>query len=114
MDLHPYSVEPFVPPADWTMHTILAFESRVSVCLQQARRLPKDEVYLRPAIEKLPQWVHVIPASTEHCLMSIERITGVIDDGYFQKYVKELQLEPWGIPCARNYARRYPWFEYLD
>ncbi|UXX93938.1 hypothetical protein N7U49_21250 [Streptomyces sp. AD2-2] len=114
MDLHPFSVDPFVPPAGWTMHTILAFESRVSVCLQQARQMPKDEVYLRPAIEKLSQWVHVLPASTEYCLMSIERITGVIDFRYFEEHAPKLKLEPWGVPCTENYTRRYPWFEYFD
>lgn len=104
---YPLSVDPFVPPEGWTMHTIRAFETRMSVCAQQARRMPEDAVYLLPAIGKLPRWADVVPALTEYSLMSIERITGCIDDAYFQKYVKELVLEPWGVPASDTF--HYPW-----
>ncbi|MEV5264756.1 hypothetical protein [Streptomyces werraensis] len=104
---HPLSIDPFIPPPGWKMHTIHAFESRLSVCIQEARRMPKDAVYLLPAIEKLPRWVHAVPAGTEYSLMSIERITGVIDDAYFQKHVKELRIEPWGITASDT--AHYPW-----
>lgn len=104
---HPRSVDPFIPPEGWVMHTIPAFEIRMSVCAQQAQRMPEDAVYLLPAIEKLPRWVRVVPALTEYSLMSIERITGCIDDAYFQEHVKKLQLEPWGIPSTDTI--HYPW-----
>ncbi|NIY68107.1 hypothetical protein [Streptomyces malaysiensis] len=110
MDLQPLSIDPFIPPSGWTMHQIPSFETRLSVCAQEARRMPKDAVYLLPAIEKLPRWAHILPATTEYYLRSIERVTGVIDDAYFQKYVKELDLEPWGAPTGENMVR-YPWFE---
>ncbi|MFD4949554.1 hypothetical protein ACFWNT_45510 [Streptomyces sp. NPDC058409] len=93
MDLHPLSIDQFLPPPGWRMHTIRAFESRGSVCAQQARRIPKDAVYLMPAIKKLPRRAHAVPALTEYSLMSIEQITGCIGDAYFQKYVKEIVLE---------------------
>lgn len=109
-DQHPLSIDPFIPPPGWKMHVIRAFETRLSVCAQQARKMPKDIVYLLPAIEKLPQRAHVMPATTEYCLMSIERITGCIDDAYFQRHAKELILEPWAVPTGENIIR-YPWFE---
>ncbi|MFV0135567.1 hypothetical protein ACLGIH_20485 [Streptomyces sp. HMX87] len=104
---HPLSVDPFVPPPGWTMHAIRAFETRLSVCKQQARKMPEDACYLLPAIEKLSRWVHAVPAVTEYSLMSIERITGCINDEYFQQYAKELVIEPWGIPAVDTY--HYPW-----
>ncbi|MFI1408851.1 hypothetical protein ACH4Y0_02760 [Streptomyces sp. NPDC020707] len=105
--LYPVAVDPFIPPAGWTMHTIGAFETRMSVCAQQARRMPEDAVYLLPAIEKLPLWAHVVPALTEYSLMSIERITGCIDHRYFEEYAPKLRLEPWGIPSSETI--HYPW-----
>ncbi|MFE7114933.1 hypothetical protein ACFU99_05845 [Streptomyces sp. NPDC057654] len=111
---HPSSVDPFIPPEGWPLHTIGAFETRLSICAQQARRMPDDAVYLLPAIEKLPRWAHALPATTEYCLMSIERITGCIDGAYFQEHTSKLTLEPWGVPCTENYACHYPWFEYFD
>lgn len=110
VEIRPLSVDPFVPPPGWTMHTIRAFETRLSVCKQQARRMPKDAVYLLPAIEKLPRWAHIAPATTEYSLMSIERITGCIDREYFEKHAPKLVIEPWAVPCGKNLAR-YPWFE---
>ncbi|MET9360450.1 hypothetical protein ABZX93_06030 [Streptomyces sp. NPDC006632] len=104
---HPLSVDPFVPPAGWVMHRIAAFESRMSVCAQQARRMPKDAVYLLPAIDKLARWAHAVPALTEYCLMSIERITGVIDFAYFEEHAPKLKPEPWGIPASDTF--HYPW-----
>ncbi|MEU0942388.1 hypothetical protein ABZ379_06265 [Streptomyces canus] len=112
MSLHPASIDPFVPPTGWKMHTIGAFESRRSVAAQEARRMPEDAVYLMPAIEKLPQWAHVLPAWTEYCLMSIERITGVIDFTYFEEPAGRLRVEPWGTYCEHAPLCYYPWLEF--
>lgn len=89
------------------MHVIPGFETRLSVCAQQARQMPEDAVYLLPAIQTLPRWAGVVPALTEYSLMSIERITGCIDDAYFQQYVNNLVLEPWGVPASDTF--HYPW-----
>ncbi|MFE5853159.1 hypothetical protein ACFQ61_08055 [Streptomyces sp. NPDC056500] len=104
---HPLSIDPFIPPIDWKLHTIRAFETRLSVCAQEARRMPMDAVYLLPAIEKLPRWAHAVPAVTEFSLMSIERITGCIDSAYFEKYASRLRIEPWGVPAMDTL--HYPW-----
>ncbi|MFK0154102.1 hypothetical protein ACIQVK_18775 [Streptomyces sp. NPDC090493] len=112
MSLHPLAVDPFVPPEGWTMHKIAAFDTRMSVAAQEARRMPKDAVYLLPAIEKLPRWAHVLPAWTEYCLMSIEKITGVIQDAYFQEHAGKLKVEPWGSYCNHAPLCFYPWLEY--
>lgn len=110
-----YGEHRYTLPPDWKLHHIHAMETRLSVCAQQARLyMPEDTCWLLPAIEKVPRDALIMPASAEHTLLTLEKITGCIDDAYYQKYTKELQLEPWSIPDAENFAR-FPWFwPYFD